>query len=118
MCCGPVLFGPERSCVRWWRRTMTDDQFDELARKTLAYEAGPPNEAVWKQVKPVRWAWLPTVREILVCGAVCGLALVCVRFWSGQARRVDVEPNTVIESAINDQPSEILASVTWGEQPP
>ena len=91
---------------------MTDEQFDDLARGALAYEAGPPNEAAWNRIKPARWTWLPTVREILACGGVCALALVFVGLRIGGKQESTSVPNPVIQSAMHDEARSVLASVT------
>ncbi len=101
---------------------MNDEQFDDMARGALALEAGPPNESTWNRIKAVRWTWLPTVREILVCGCVSALALAAVGLGTSRNQESASEHNTVIQSALHDEPRSILASVTriadthqWGE---
>ena len=91
---------------------MTDEQFDALAKEALAFEAGPPREATWDLIKPMRWTWLPSVREILACGCVCALALVVVGLGISRKQESGSNPNTVIQGAIRDETRSILASVT------
>lgn len=90
---------------------MNDEKFDDIARAALAFEAGPPNEAAWNRIRPRSWSWLPTVREILVCGGVCALALGFVGLRIARNRASVSEPNTVIQSAMRDEPQSILASI-------
>ena len=102
---------------------MTDEQFDDLARKALAIEASSPSEAVWARIKPVRWKWLPTIPEIMICGCTCALLLGLIGLRIIRNRPADPEPNPVIVSALHDAPSSTLAEVTsfpdqpsWSEQ--
>lgn len=91
---------------------MTDEQFDNLARGALAFEAGPPSESTWNRMKPARWTWLPTVREILVCGCAGALALVLVGLGISREQESTLKPNPVIQSALHDETRSVLASVT------
>ena len=91
---------------------MTDEQFDDVAKQALTFEAGPPSEAVWNRVKPVRWSWLPTIREILVCGCVAGLALGAVGLGISRKHDSASKPNPVIQGAMHDETKSVLASVT------
>ena len=91
---------------------MTDEQFDDLARKALAFEAGSANESIWNRIKPARWTWLPTVREILACGCVGALALVLIGLGIGHRQASPSKPNPVIQGAMHDETRSILASVT------
>jgi hypothetical protein len=89
---------------------MTDDQFDELSKKALAFDAGSPNEATWSRIRPVRWKWLPTVPEILFCGCVCGLALLLVGLRAPGLP--PEEPSPIVQRALSNSPSSIVASVS------
>ena len=91
---------------------MTDEQFDDLAREALAYDAALPNEAVWNRVRPVRSVWLPTVREILVCGSVCALALLVMRARIGRGPAATAGQNPVIQAAMHDETRFVLSSIT------
>lgn len=88
---------------------MTDEQFDDLAKKALALDAGPPNERIWNKSRPIRWSWLPTVRESIVCGSVCALALLVVGMRVQHKVRA---PNPIIQAAMQDETRYILSSVT------
>ena len=91
---------------------MTDEQFDDMAREALAFEAGPPNEATWNRVKPVRWTWLPSVPEILTCGCAGALALLFMGLTFGPRQEPATAPNPVIRGAMHDETRSVLASVT------
>ena len=91
---------------------MTDEKFDSLAREALAYDAGQPSEAVWRRVHPIRASWLPTVREILVCGSVCGCLLLGAHVWVKRDRSIQVRQNPVIQAALQDETQSALNSVT------
>jgi hypothetical protein len=92
---------------------MTDEQFDALAKKALAADLGPPRESQWNRVRPVRWSWMPSVREILVSGCVCGLALLFVGLRTPRRHQLDAASNMTIQSALHDEKRSVLASVTW-----
>jgi len=91
---------------------MIDEKFDDLAKEALAFHAGPPSEVVWNRARPVRWSWLPTIREILVCGCVGALALSIVGLGIGRRQESPMKPNPVIQSAMHDETRTVLASVT------
>ena len=90
----------------------TDEQFDDLAKKALAYDPGPPSEAVWNRARPVRFSWLPTVREILVCGSACALALCVLGIGIERGRTTEGRPIPVIQAAMHDETRFVLSSVT------
>ena len=93
---------------------MNDEQFDDLARKALAHDAGPPLESNWRRIKPQRWVWIPTVRETLVCGGLCAACLALVGLSIPHGRQpVVLETNPVIQAAIPTQSPTVLESVTW-----
>ncbi len=96
---------------------MNDQQFDELARRALAFDPGSPNEAAWKRVKPVRWAWLPTVPEILACSSCCALALLVVGLRIRRGGNMTSQPSPVIENAVYREPPSLVASVTRIDYP-
>jgi len=90
---------------------LNDDQFDDIAKRALAFETGPPREAAWARVRPVPWTWLPTVREILVCGVVCALALGLAWLRIGHSRAIMNAPNPVVQQAMHDETRFVLNSV-------
>lgn len=91
---------------------MTDQQFDEVAKQALAYDPGPVNDAIWPSVRPVRWPWLPTIRESLACGAICGLALGTVWLRTAGGPVSSSAPNLVVQSAMRDETRSVIQSVT------
>ena len=91
---------------------MTDEQFDDLAKETLAFEAGPPSAGTWKRIKLVRWSWLPTVREVLVCGSISALALVLIGVRITSHQGLQAESNPIVHAAMHDETRLVLASVT------
>jgi hypothetical protein len=79
---------------------MTDEQFDEICRSALSFEPGTASASAWRKIRPPRWAWLPTIPEILACGCACALALFAIggRFRHDQFSVA--ERNPVIQRAI------------------
>ncbi len=91
---------------------MTDEQFDDLARKALAFDAGPTSQSSWHRVQPVRWAWLPTLREIMICGCVGAAALTLVSVRINHGAPSPPKPNAVVQAALPTQRRSLLAEVT------
>lgn len=89
---------------------MNDNEFDKLAREALALDPGPPSASSWHRVQPVRHAWLPTIREILVCGSVSAVALCAIGLIMISPKR-PAQPNPVLQSALQGDRSVALASL-------
>jgi hypothetical protein len=89
---------------------MTDEQFDEICRKALAYEPGMASGATWSRIRPTRRSWLPTVPEILACGCVCGLILLVVGARYQYDPRLGPDSNTVIQMALRGSSIGLQAS--------
>ena len=89
---------------------MTDEQFDEICRNSLAYEPGRATEATWSKIRMRRWSWLPTIPEILVCGCTCGLALLIVGIQVSASPPSIKKPNSVIQTAMKGTLSGLQAS--------
>jgi len=81
---------------------MTDEQFDEICRSSLACEPAPASEATWSRIRPEKrkWNWLPTVPEILVCGGACGLVLLALGIQSSRAPGLTADSNPVVKTAM------------------
>jgi hypothetical protein len=89
---------------------LTDEQFDDIAKQSLSYES-LPSESTWNRVRPRRWSWLPTTREILACGSVGALALGLVWVGIGHVQTPDA-PNPIVQNAMHDETRFVLNSVS------
>jgi hypothetical protein len=103
---------------------MTDEQFDEICRISLACEPAPASEATWSRIRPEKrkWNWLPTVPEILVCGGACGLVLLALGIQSSWAPGLTADSNPVVKTAMGRSLAGLQASAalvpditTWTE---
>lgn len=90
---------------------MNDSEFDSVARKALAYDAGNAPESSWRRVQPVRFAWLPTIREILVCGAVSALALFVIGLSVRGPQRLPLNSSSVIQEALRHDGAYAMTSL-------
>lgn len=91
---------------------MTDEQFDEICRASLACETEAAKEATWSRIRPQRrkWNWLPTVPEILVCGCACGLVLLALGLQSSQHQGLTADANPVVKKAMGRSLAGLQAS--------
>jgi phage tail protein X len=89
---------------------MTDEQFDEVCRRALAFEPGPARASTWSNIRPARWNWLPTVPEILACGFACGLVLYVLAGQFSRNPGLAADSNPVIQKAIGGALPDLQAS--------
>src|SRR4051812_43199869 len=108
MSCERGWSGRESGSARLWRKKLTDEEFDELGKQAMAVELGPVSAATWETIRPVRWSWIPTVGEILACGAVAAIALFVIGSRLERTRPVQEIP--VIQQAMRDETRGVLAS--------
>lgn len=89
---------------------MTDEQFDEICRNSLAFEPGGASASTWSRMRPAKWGWLPTIPEILACGCACGLALIVVGVRFDHNSAAPAEQNPVIQRAVGGSFAGLQAS--------
>ena len=91
---------------------MTDEQFDEICRSSLACEPDTVSEATWFRIRPQKrkWNWLPSVPEILVCGCACGLVLFAVWLQSSRSLGLTSDSNPVVKKALGRSLAGLQAS--------
>lgn len=98
---------------------MTDEQFDEICRSSLACEPAATHEATWARIRPQKrkWSWLPTIPEILACGCACGFVLLAFGIQSSRDSDLTADSNPVVKKAIGGslaglQPTAVLVPNT------
>ncbi len=94
---------------------MENNEFDKLAVTAMDYDAGEPNEAVWRAVQGrIRRDRLPTMREILTSGLASAAVLLLAWFSFGQppSRKADVDTTLDYRQAVRDSSKVTVAALS------